>query len=706
MFGLKKRNRTERSNLSSDEILRKRIDAIKEINEGIIGVLDSRELVNLITNHLVSVIDVTFAVVLLWDDSEDTLSVGSLTVPKAVESVAERAMGGSISSFVLEAGNGSHVNNHYVKAIESSEALFTKSLYDVSQPFLSENSSRLVQRLLGMKLALTIPLMARKKKLGVLGLIWKEENISDDDMSIVNTFANQISIALYNAQLFEKVNTQVTQLQLQNSQLESISTLSNAVVSTLDPKKVAQRAVDMIPNKLGYLGGIIALKVKDKDEVRITAITESKIISAARELLGKDPEDYPILLNDPEFQELPAVRVMNGELYVATDSFVEAFTPALSKRVAKSIQKALGAKSISVVPIRIRGEVVGAIGFMNKEKTSEEVTQEDRNYMQTIAQVTSIALDNSVSFRDREIALKRLDEASKELAEKNQELQIKSDDLVSKNTALEEARRRERDMLDVMGHELRTPLSIIKMTMGILRNKSDNSPDQFTADTFKKYAPRISDALHREVRLLEAMLSSAKLDSDKMELHMEKVDINTVAGDAVLAQQESASIKGLELKYTPVKGSVFVYADKVRLGEVVDNFVNNAVKYTNEGFVEVVIEPDFDEKHVKFSVIDSGVGIAEENIKNLGKKFYRVKQYGDEDVSRPDGKKLVRPGGTGLGLYVSFGLVSLMGGKIDIKSEVGKGSTFSFVIPKFTDQEETAKTESEVKNVFERLKLK
>jgi two-component system phosphate regulon sensor histidine kinase PhoR len=100
--------------------------------------------------------------------------------------------------------------------------------------------------------------------------------------------------------------------------------------------------------------------------------------------------------------------------------------------------------------------------------------------------------------------------------------------------------------------------------------------------------------------------------------------------------------------------------------------------------------------------VDSGKGISEEELSRIGQKFYRIENYISEEEGRPD---LVRPGGTGLGLYVTFGLVDKMGGKMDVKSEIGKGTKFTFMLPRYKKQDEGV-TKVVSKDMFQRLGLK
>ena len=188
--------------------------------------------------------------------------------------------------------------------------------------------------------------------------------------------------------------------------------------------------------------------------------------------------------------------------------------------------------------------------------------------------------------------------------------------------------------------------------------------------------------IKREIVLLETMLSATKIDNAKLELKLEKVDMLDVIHDTLLAEESKAKEKGLQIK-TELPSECFIFVDRVRIQEVVDNLINNAVKYTNEGSVKIILEENHD--FALLSIIDTGIGISAQDLKNLGKKFYRANNYLEK--SEKADFHVVRPGGTGLGLYVTFELVTAMGGKIVVASSLGKGTRFTVYLPKYKTQE-------------------
>ena len=146
----------------------------------------------------------------------------------------------------------------------------------------------------------------------------------------------------------------------------------------------------------------------------------------------------------------------------------------------------------------------------------------------------------------------------------------------------------------------------------------------------------------------------------------------------------------------------YIYADHARSAEIFYNLVSNAVRYTEKG--SVTVDASLEGNMVKVQVIDTGRGISKGDLPKLGRKFYRTKTYIDSSNGDGDNVNIVRPGGTGLGLYVTFGLTQKMGGRVEVESKVGKGSTFTIYLPKYTNQNESKVEDS--KDMFARLKLK
>lgn len=260
----------------------------------------------------------------------------------------------------------------------------------------------------------------------------------------------------------------------------------------------------------------------------------------------------------------------------------------------------------------------------------------------------------------------------------NAKVQFAITNLKNKYLQLQEVRNKERDMVDVVGHELRTPLAVIRMRVGTMSLRLDNNPASVTHEYLRALIQDVHDALDREVKILNDMIDSTKIEADRIEIDQERVDVVKCARDALLSQKMLIEEKKLQIIEDYEKEMVDALGDRTRIGEVVDNIVSNAIKYTPEGEVRIKVE-ELDET-VKITVSDTGIGIPQEQLKKLGKKFFRVNNYVKKGAKS---KNIVRPGGTGLGLYVTYNLVRLMNGEITVNSKLGKGTEFIITLPRY-----------------------
>lgn len=341
-----------------------------------------------------------------------------------------------------------------------------------------------------------------------------------------------------------------------------------------------------------------------------------------------------------------------------------------------------------VYPIVSGNELIGVLFIHDLENDEmyriDELNLWDRIYGQFHVSVNKALLYKQLQYLNNNLQQK-VDEQTKELQTKVEELQ--------------EARRKESDMIDIMGHELRTPATIVKLNAGFL-NKfvSEIKSDPVG---YQKYVKRIQDSIENEIKLINTLLSSAKLEGDKIELNPEAIDIKQEIEMALHGNEGDAQIKNLQLINRTDPNTPKIYADKARTVEVLNNLINNAIKYTDKGGVGIATR--YDDNFVTVTVADTGKGIPKESIPKLGQKFYRLNNY--IKSSKGDKVDVIRPGGTGLGLYVTFNLIKKMGGNISVQSEVGNGSAFSFSLPRLKEQVAFVSEKSSSQDMFKRLGL-
>ena len=169
--------------------------------------------------------------------------------------------------------------------------------------------------------------------------------------------------------------------------------------------------------------------------------------------------------------------------------------------------------------------------------------------------------------------------------------------------------------------------------------------------------------------LVKDLLSVSRIESGRIKIVPSEIDLLTLVKQAVDELQNNAKDKNLKLSIIEPKTPLpNVNADPDRIVQVCINLINNAIKYTPSGEVAVKIELKFN--HIVVSVSDSGIGISKSDQRHLFEKFHRIDNPATAGIM-----------GTGLGLYIVKNIISLSGGEVNIESEPGKGSTFSFSLP-------------------------
>ena len=256
----------------------------------------------------------------------------------------------------------------------------------------------------------------------------------------------------------------------------------------------------------------------------------------------------------------------------------------------------------------------------------------------------------------------KVKERTAQLAEANQTLVFKKDELEKINLKLKELDRMKSDFVANVVHELRTPLTIIKGNIDTIEKgyagKVLPKQKEILGDVF-----RVSNRL---ARLVNDLLDLSKIESGKMKLDIEDVDIIEVAKEATKGFERLASDKKVGLKKEFPSRTVIIKADRDKITQVFINLMGNALKFTDKGDVVVKIIELQDE--VQVEVQDTGPGMTKEQVEKIFDKFVRVVAEKKE--------------GTGLGLPIAKDIIELHKGRIRVESEPGKGSTFIFNMPR------------------------
>ncbi len=292
-----------------------------------------------------------------------------------------------------------------------------------------------------------------------------------------------------------------------------------------------------------------------------------------------------------------------------------------------------------------------------KSVTDYELTARARDGTQTVVSY------NATTFYDRNRKLEGVFAAARDVTERKR-VEV---ELQQAKALAESASRIKSDFLASMSHEIRTPMNAI-MGIADLLAKTALSSEQ---DKFVQIFRRAGDNL---LNLINDILDLSKVEASQLELERTGFSLNDHLEKVIEMVAPRAHEKGLTLvcEIAPDVDTDLV-GDPTRLRQVLLNLVGNAIKFTNSGQVSLRVERDPDSSvptALRFTVSDTGIGISAEQ---QGQVFERFTQA-DSSTTR-------RFGGTGLGLTISKRLVELMGGRIWVESEVGRGSVFAFAVP-------------------------
>ncbi len=328
-------------------------------------------------------------------------------------------------------------------------------------------------------------------------------------------------------------------------------------------------------------------------------------------------------------------------------------------------------------PLIFKDELIGVIEL----SSHESFTDLHLEYIESALVVLSGSLYASLQSRSTKDLLiqsqaqsKALEEQSIRLKEQNQELETARIE-VSRAKELELANKYKSEFLANMSHELRTPLN----SMLLLSNSLANAKE-LDIERVNKQASVIHDAGNGLLSLINDVLDLSKIEANLMSVNIEKVCIRTIFDELELLFAPQAEKKNITLEATISDTALQTFVtDKMKLTQVLKNFLSNAMKFTSEhGTIRLEAkensEKDKAKRPLAISVIDNGVGIEEEKIDLIFEAFRQA-----------DGSTSRKYGGTGLGLSISKELAKLLGGRTGVKSKVGTGSVFTIYLPEKID---------------------
>ena len=329
---------------------------------------------------------------------------------------------------------------------------------------------------------------------------------------------------------------------------------------------------------------------------------------------------------------------------------------------------------VGFVPI----EIVGRKWYLGSELSFAEISEIMANsnrirvllFFIIVVFFISILIYFYKLYADRQRAELKA-ELAESLLKLNTQLKKKSEELESANRSLEEIDIRKTDFLNMVAHDLRTPLTSIRSYSDLLLRYGDHSNKDR-----KEYAEIIKKESLRLSSLINDFLDISKIEAGLTVYNQEKLDIKEIIDHFVKLFQGEGKDHQISINSEVEEGLPNMYGDKERLGQVFSNLLSNAIKFTPpKGSINVkatriaINENGVAAPCIQVSIADTGVGIPHDAFDKIFEKFVQLNQ---RDI------KATR--GTGLGLTISRDIIERHGGKIKVESEEGKGSIFTFTL--------------------------
>jgi PAS domain S-box-containing protein len=475
----------------------------------------------------------------------------------------------------------------------------------------------------GYRAVTKVPMMRGGSAIGVLSVARTDPGLlSEKQLAILKTFADQAVIAIENARLLNELRERSAELARSVAELRALGRVGQAVSSSLDLETVLDTILVNACELSNSGGGAFYVYNEARGDFELAAGhgMGGRLMDAVRK-------------HRPRLGETIVGRC------AARRAAVE--VPDIEQEAGHPIYEALraaGIRAVLAVPLMQQDRVVGVLIVRRKQAGS--FAPETVALLQTFATQSALAIQNARLFH--------------EIEEKGRQLAVAS--------------QHKSQFLANMSHELRTPLNAIIGLTEMLREEAD---DPAHAD-FAEPLDRVQRAGKHLLNLINDVLDLSKIEAGKIELHDETFDLAAMARELAVTAQPLAEKNANMLVVDCAADLGAIRTDPLRLRQVVLNLLSNACKFTEKGKVMLTLARAGRNGSggIAIAVADSGIGMTPDQQAKLFTEF-----------SQADASTTRKYGGTGLGLAISKRLVEMMGGTITVESALGRGSTFRVWLP-------------------------
>lgn len=423
------------------------------------------------------------------------------------------------------------------------------------------------------------------------------------------------------------------------------------------------------------------------DQKKMEVLTSANIIAS---IISEDFTEEYISEKLPLFplEKNARVIVVNPASTVLFDSYKEnnlkskiffnaSITDALlstAKNTSNAYKENGGWLIDAAVPVIKNSTTIGAVYLIQSGDSTEEIISHIRNallilgglvivfvgiFSASMASILTLPIEKFTSFINN-MPKDSLQHVQIDSNDEIGQLALAFNNLIDRMAELEDKRR---TFVSNASHELKTPLSIIKLLSDSLMQTENPDPE-----FINEFLSDMSKEVDRLTRIVEKLLDVAQMDSSHLNMQFIHTDIREIVQDVYDKLLPLAQNKGIELCFNQPSDEVILPVERDTITEAIYNIADNSIKYTESGTVAINISRDLG--NVYIAVTDTGIGIPKEEVQKIFDRFYRV-----------DKARARETGGTGLGLSIALDAVKLHNGHIEVKSEEDAGSRFTITLP-------------------------
>jgi len=458
-----------------------------------------------------------------------------------------------------------------------------------------------------------LPIVTKLKSWGVMVFVGKQpRKLQSREVRLLTSMTNQIGIAVENATLYAQTASKA-------KELAALYSIAGIASESLDINFVLQKTMEKVLEIFGFDAARIYLCNEDSGDLQL--VTHHGI-----------PEGVPLGRSYRIGQGRLGRAIETGEALFVADMEID---PEYKRLAHNQYMLKAGFRSSFLIPLKVRGEGLGVMNFVGKNPY--HFSETDIQLINAIAYHLGVAVGNARLFSQ----------------------------LKKKTMELEKASKGKDEFLGVISHELRTPLNVIKgyteiMIQGVLGKIGSEQ---------KKALETISNQSMELFNMINGVLQVTKIESEAVQAATWEINLCDIL-DELRTNYNIPFGKELTVKWDYPADLPIIRTDDEKLRAVIQNLVNNAIKFTEKGVVTISVRHLIERNMVEFKIMDTGIGIPKEKIDSIFNMFQQV----DSSATR-------KYGGVGLGLYIVKKFTELLGGRVAVESAFAEGSTFIVTLP-------------------------